>query len=64
VLFHDLDGSNEDLDLNWKRLHNMAYPLVDEQLAKLAMAGKWKNKPIHLDLGTFLLYALDKDLPH
>jgi hypothetical protein len=42
----------------------MAYPLVDEQLAKLAMAGKWKNKPIHLDLGTFLLYALDKDLPH
>jgi hypothetical protein len=33
----------------------MAYPVVDEQLAKLAMAGKWKQKPIRLDLGTLLL---------
>jgi hypothetical protein len=43
----------------------MAYPVVDEQLATMAMAGKWKNKPIHLDLGTLLLdnltIVLDKE---
>jgi hypothetical protein len=56
VLFHDPpDGSDEDLDLNWKRLCSMAYPVVDEQLANMAIAGNWKNKPIHLDLGTLFL---------
>jgi hypothetical protein len=56
VSFHDLDGSDEDLDLNWKRTHNMAYPVVNEQLETMTMAGKWENKPtIHLDLGTLLL---------
>jgi hypothetical protein len=58
VTFHDLDGCEEDLDLNWKRLRNMAQPVVDEQLAKLAMEGKWKRSVVQLDLG-FLL--LDKD---
>jgi hypothetical protein len=55
VTFHNPDTYEEDLDLNWKRLRTMAYPVVDEQLAKLAMAGKWKQKPIRLDLGTLLL---------
>jgi hypothetical protein len=33
----------------------MAYPVVGKQLAKMAMAGKWKNKPLRVDLGTLLL---------
>jgi hypothetical protein len=55
VSFHDPDGHEEELDLNWKRLRTMAQPVVDEQLAKLAMAGKWKKHPIRLQLGTLLL---------
>jgi hypothetical protein len=42
ISFHDPDGCEEDLDVNWKRLRNMAQPVVDKQLAKLAMEGKWK----------------------
>ena len=55
VTFHDLDGSHPNLDLNWKRLRNMAQPVVDEALANLAMAGKWEKQPIKLDLGVLLL---------
>jgi hypothetical protein len=55
VSFHDPDGCEEDLNLNWKRLRNMAQPVVDEQLAKLAMEGKWKNSPVQIDLGWLLL---------
>jgi hypothetical protein len=40
VLFHDPDSSNAVLDLNWKRLRNMPYHVVDEQLANMAVAGK------------------------
>jgi hypothetical protein len=65
VSFHDPDGSQPDLDLNWKRLRTMAQPVVDEQLAQLAMAGKWKKQPIRLSLGTLLLdnstIRFDKD---
>jgi hypothetical protein len=65
VTFHDPDGSDECLDLNWKRLRNMAYPVVDEQLAKIVMEGKWQNKPLRVDLGTLLLdnstIRIDKD---
>jgi hypothetical protein len=52
VSFHDPDGYEDDLDLNWKRLRNMAQPVVDEQLAELAMTGR---KTIQLELGTQLL---------
>jgi hypothetical protein len=55
VTFHDPDGDSSSLDLNWKRLRNMAQPVVDEQLAKLAMSGKWTKQPIRLELGTLLL---------
>jgi hypothetical protein len=55
ISFHDLDGSHPNLDLNWKRLRNMAQPVVDEALAKLAMQGKWEKQPIKLDLGVLLL---------
>jgi hypothetical protein len=40
VSFHDPERYKEDLDLNWKRIRNMAQPVVDEQLARMAMAGK------------------------
>jgi hypothetical protein len=55
VTFHDPDGCEEELDLNWKRLRNMAQPVVDEQLAKLAMEGKWRRSAVQLDLGFLLL---------
>ena len=57
VTFHDPDGDEQDLDLNWRRLRNLAQPVVDEQLARLAMAGKWKKQPIRLTLGAL---AIDK----
>jgi hypothetical protein len=31
------------------------HPVVEEQLTKMALAGKWKNKPLPVDLGTLLL---------
>jgi hypothetical protein len=40
VSFHDPDSSDEDLDLNWKRLRIMAYPVVDGQLATMAGNGR------------------------
>jgi hypothetical protein len=55
VSFHDPDGYAEDLNLNWKRLRNMAQPVVDKQLAKLAMEGRWKYSPVQIDLGWMLL---------
>jgi hypothetical protein len=39
VSFRDPDGDNHELNLNWKRLHNMAMPIVDFQLS-------WKTKPV------------------
>jgi hypothetical protein len=41
VSFHDPDGYEEDLDLDWKRLRNMVQPVVDEQLAKLTTVPNW-----------------------
>ena len=55
VSFKDPDGDNRRLDLNWKRLRNMAQPIVDEQLAHLALMGNWENKTIKLNLGTMML---------
>jgi hypothetical protein len=43
------------VDLNWQRLRNMAQPIVDMQLAKLAMNDNWKNSPIQVNLGTLLV---------
>jgi hypothetical protein len=56
ISFKDPDGDNHRLDLNWKRLHNMAQPIVDKQLAHLvAIMGNWENKPIKFDLGSLML---------
>ncbi len=51
----DEDGSQNSLDMNWRRLRNLARPIVDEQLAKLAMLGDWKTNRVRLHLGTLML---------
>ena len=55
VSFRDQDGNHTRLDLNWRRLRNMAMPIVDEQLSKVALDGFWKVKPVRVNLGTLLL---------
>ena len=55
VSFRDPDGDDDELDLNWKRLRNMAWPIVDHQLAKIAIEGKWKTQPVRVNLGTLML---------
>ena len=55
VSFHDQDGDQTRLDLNWRRLRNMAMPIIDEQLSKVALSGIWKDKPVRVDLGTLML---------
>ena len=51
----DEDGSQDCLDMNWRRLRNLARPIVDEQLAKLAMVGDWRTNRVRLHLGTLML---------
>jgi hypothetical protein len=55
ISFLDQDGSENHLDLNWRCLRNLARPIVDEQLAKLARAGDWKTNRVRLNLGTLML---------
>lgn len=55
ISFLDQDGSENHLDLNWRHLRNLARPIVDEQLAKLARAGDWKANMVRLNLGTLML---------
>ena len=55
ITFLDEDGSQYCLDMNWRRLRNLAQPIVDEQLAKLAMRGDWKTNRVRLNLGTLML---------
>jgi hypothetical protein len=55
ILFLDRDGSEGTLDLNWRRLRNLARPIVDKQLAKLARAGNWKTNRVRLNLGNLML---------
>jgi hypothetical protein len=53
VNFLTLPSSKMDvnIDLNWRRLRNMAKPIVDEALGHLAMSGIWHNQPMAIDLG-------------
>jgi hypothetical protein len=55
ISFRDLDGGVNELDMNWRRLRNLARPIVDEQLSKLAISGDWKNSRVSLHLGTLML---------
>jgi hypothetical protein len=43
------------IDLDWEGLRNLAQPIVDMQLAKLAMNKSWKNTPIALSLGSLVV---------
>jgi hypothetical protein len=52
ISFLDQDGGDNQLDLNWRHLRNLAKPIVDEQLSKLAISGEWKNNQVKLHLGT------------
>jgi hypothetical protein len=33
----------------------MAMPIVNFQLSKIVIDGNWKNKPVHINLGTMIL---------
>ncbi len=55
VTFYDQDGHASQLDLNWRRLRNMAKPIVDEQLSWIVFDGLWESKSIWVNLGTLLL---------
>ena len=54
VTFKDPDIGNQELDLNWKRLHNMAMPIANHQLLKITINGNWKNKHIKVNLGSMM----------
>jgi hypothetical protein len=46
---------DKSLDMNWRRLRNMARPIVDEALGRLAMDGNWQKSPMRIDLGIMLV---------
>jgi hypothetical protein len=50
-----MEEEERGIDLNWRRLRNMAQPIVDEQLGKLAMNQKWRDTPVKLHLGSLLV---------
>jgi hypothetical protein len=45
------DESEQGIDLNWRCLRNMAQPIVDEQLGRLAMNQNWRDTPMKLNIG-------------
>jgi hypothetical protein len=61
VTFHDLDGDEHKLDLNWKNMCNMARSIIDEQLLKIVNDGNWKKKSVWVNPG---IKMLDNDLVH
>ncbi len=55
VSFHDVVVKESNLDVNWRRLRNMARPIVDEALGRLAIDGGWRNTPMKIQLGSMLV---------
>jgi hypothetical protein len=55
VDFLDVVTIEPILDLNWRRLRNMARPIVDEAIGRLAMSGLWEKSPMRLQLGSLLV---------
>jgi hypothetical protein len=55
ITFVDQDGGDNQQDLNWRRLRNLARPIVDEQLSKLAISGDWKTSKVKLHLGNLMI---------
>jgi hypothetical protein len=53
VMMEAPDESEQGIDLNWRRLRNMAQPIVDEQLGRLAMNKNWRDTLMKLNLGVF-----------
>jgi hypothetical protein len=43
------------INFNWHHLHNMAQPIVDEQLGRLTMHHIWRNTPVKLNLGVLFV---------
>jgi hypothetical protein len=48
---------DQDLDMNWCQLQNIAPPIVDDALGRLAIDGSWRTTPMHLQLGLMLVDA-------
>ena len=55
IHFVDVVVKDKSLDMNWRRLRNMAWPIVDEALGRLAMDGNWQNSPMRMSLGSMLV---------
>lgn len=57
VTFNDVIVKEPVLDMNWRRLRNMAQPIVDDALGRLAIDGSWRTTPMRLQLGSMLVDA-------
>jgi hypothetical protein len=55
IHFVDVVVKDKSLDMNWRRLRNMAWPIVDEALGRLAMDGNWQKSPMRMSLGSMLV---------
>ena len=55
VAFYDVTVKEENLDMNWRRLRAMAWPIVDEALGRLAMDGRWSSRGMSVNLGVMLV---------
>jgi hypothetical protein len=55
VVFVDVIVLEPVMNLNWRHLRNMARPIVDEAIGKLAMSGLWEDNPMRLQLGSLLV---------
>ena len=55
LTFGVAEKTDECIDLNWKRLRNMAQPIVDRNLANLVLNQSWKTTPLQLSLGSLMV---------
>jgi hypothetical protein len=55
VSFLHLDKDDQELELNWKRLHQIVMPIINFQFLKIAIDGNWKTKPVHISLESMML---------
>ena len=55
VHFVNVKVEDKTLDMNWRRLRNMARPIVDEALGRLAMDKNWQKSPMSIDLGIMVV---------
>jgi hypothetical protein len=56
VTFHDVIVEEENPDMDWHHLSNIAKPIRDDALGRLAInGGSWRTTPMHLQLGSMLV---------